>query len=129
MTEQKEGRANFKWVEVRPREDGRFDELVFRNIETVHFEMMDENHLWIGVYHNGDKETYHVNVSAKGKLKINHHGGETGTMLGLPNEWLMDYLYPRSQGRSWNDQALPYPHGSGGYCVCCDGSKPPEYPR
>lgn len=61
------------WVEERPNPDGSFDELVFKNVNTVHFEMMDDNQLWIGIYHNGDNQGYHVNVGARGKLRINHY--------------------------------------------------------
>jgi hypothetical protein len=40
------------------------DEIVVRDIDMVHFEMMDDGFLWCGIYHkNGQID--HFNISAK----------------------------------------------------------------
>lgn len=54
--------------EVRPDDAGEFDEIV-ANGYSVHFEMLDENCLWVG-FTRGDT-THHVTISARGKLKVN----------------------------------------------------------
>lgn len=60
-------------VSVRPEPDGAFDELlVYHEGECiVHAEMMDDNHLWIGIYPPGEKERrVCMRISARGKLTI-----------------------------------------------------------
>lgn len=60
-------------VEVRMDDDGKFDELVIQEdcASSVHFEMMDDNTLWIGLYPLGPKgNCVHVTVSARGKLSV-----------------------------------------------------------
>lgn len=56
-------------VTLRPDSIGRFDELLAEG--KIHFEMMDNNVLWIGIYPAGEEDCVHVTVSAKGHLKIN----------------------------------------------------------
>jgi hypothetical protein len=57
-------------LELRPREDGSFDELVGDNC-SVHFEMMDDKRLWVSV-RSGKKE-YHVWITSRGKLTVNSY--------------------------------------------------------
>jgi len=58
-------------VEVRFDSDGGFDELVIPEGCTVHFEMMDKNQLWVGLYPLGDRdECVHMMISCRGKLSV-----------------------------------------------------------
>lgn len=62
-------------IELRPDDKGNFDELVTtQGVEcAVHFEMMSDDCLWIGLYPKGEDrgDAVHVRVIAKGKkLKI-----------------------------------------------------------
>lgn len=57
-------------IELRPHEDGSFDELVLRhdNECVVHAEMMDKDCLWIGIYPVGEKKRRIVMwIRARGK--------------------------------------------------------------
>ena len=56
--------------EYRPKPNGKFDEFVARDCKYVHFEMMDDTLLWIGV-DDKDGNTHHFNISSPKKLKIN----------------------------------------------------------
>lgn len=59
-------------VEIRPNDDGSFDELVVRDAELVHAEMMDDDHMWIGIDTAGEPST-HVRFSVyvdKRKLRV-----------------------------------------------------------
>ena len=62
-------------VELRPDDRGSFDELVIMEDGEcrVHFEMMSDNTLWIGLYPKGETDCVHVTVGAKGKLSIVAH--------------------------------------------------------
>ena len=58
---------------MRPDDRGEFDELMLYDASgecIVHFEMMDDNQLWIGLSLPGTEDEIHVNISARGKLKI-----------------------------------------------------------
>ena len=60
-------------IELRPGPEGEFDELLTAEGVrcAVHFEMMDDKTLWIGLYLNGHPhDCVHVRVSSRGKLKI-----------------------------------------------------------
>lgn len=58
--------ARSEWV-VRPAE-GQFDEVVARNV-LVHFEMMSDNALWVGItLPNG--ETHHIIITTRGQLTV-----------------------------------------------------------
>lgn len=59
-------------VEVRYDSDGAFDELCCEKTD-VHFEMMDDKTLWIGLSFPGRKEEVHVTVSAAGRLSVSAH--------------------------------------------------------
>ncbi len=65
MTERKLG-----FLTERPRENGDFDELF--GVADVHFEVMDDGHLWIGLDQpDKGRGCVHVNIFAKkGKLII-----------------------------------------------------------
>jgi hypothetical protein len=56
-------------AEVRFDEKGKFDELCIDGCN-VHFEMMDDKTLWIGIRPLGRDEEVHVTVSAKGNLSV-----------------------------------------------------------
>lgn len=58
-------------AELRPDDNGKFDELVVSRCD-VHFEMMADETLWIGIYPKGAKRgaCIHVTVSACGKLSV-----------------------------------------------------------
>lgn len=64
-----------KKVELRPDQDGGFDELLLHDGKhcVIHAEMMDDNCLWIGIYPRGEK-TRQVAMwitAKKGKLVVN----------------------------------------------------------
>lgn len=58
-------------VELRPREDGSFDELLADNVKDIHAEMMSKNALWIGVYGDAGKRWSIWIRAEKGKLSVN----------------------------------------------------------
>lgn len=63
-------------IELRPRENGDFDELViWRNGECLlHAEMMDHNRLWIGIYPPGWEKRVVMWIDTKSqKLRVNSH--------------------------------------------------------
>lgn len=53
----------------RPLEDGRFDELVAYHPDLVHFEMMSNDHLWIGIT-QGKTTHWHINITCKGNMQV-----------------------------------------------------------
>lgn len=62
-------------MELRPRDNGSFDELVMYDKPggecIVHAEMMDKDCLWIGFYPPGEKDRRVVMwIRAKGKLFV-----------------------------------------------------------
>lgn len=54
-------------IEIRNDEKGGFDELIAK-AATIHFEMMDDNILWVGI-ETADQH-YALWISARGKLTI-----------------------------------------------------------
>lgn len=52
----------------RPADDGSFDELILEEAASCHFEMLDDNVLWVGIK-AGDKH-YVMTISARGRLKV-----------------------------------------------------------
>ena len=60
-------------VELRPDEDGKFDELILRDGQDciVHAEMMSDKSLWIGIYPRGEKQRrVCLWIRSNGKLKV-----------------------------------------------------------
>jgi hypothetical protein len=60
-------------IELRPREDGSFDELLMYDDKgrcLVHFETMSGTCLWGAFYPKGDRERVVIWINAKGKLRI-----------------------------------------------------------
>lgn len=55
-------------IELRPDESGVFDELIATGAD-VHFEMMDDNAIWVSIEAGGKR--YAVWISARGKLSVN----------------------------------------------------------
>ena len=53
------------------------DEIVLRNVETLHYEVMEEGrHVWIGIYTN-DGKIYHMNIGCHNdKLNV-YYSDET----------------------------------------------------
>lgn len=51
----------------RPRDDGSFDELILKEAN-CHFEMLDNNQLWVGIDAGGKR--YVMVITARGKLGI-----------------------------------------------------------
>ena len=56
-------------VEVRFDDDGKFDELC-TDACGIHFEMMDNKTLWIGLTIPGQDDEVHVTVSSRGNLSV-----------------------------------------------------------
>lgn len=65
------------WTDVRPDEDGRFDELTCRDVEEVHVEMLDNGICWIAIYGAGGHVTLHLQAKKRIQVSVEHHH-ETG---------------------------------------------------
>lgn len=61
------------WIELRPDDsppkghDGypAMDEIVAKNVD-IHFERMDKDHVWVGIYKAGSNERIVVSLRARG---------------------------------------------------------------
>ena len=49
--------------------NGKLDEVVITNVESVHLEYMDRDELWIGIYINGKEFPAHVNIGSTGEIE------------------------------------------------------------
>lgn len=61
---------NRDWIEIRPDHKGNFDEIVARNVDLVHLEMMDDNCLWIRLDKGHDAQVVWIGVRGRSKLHI-----------------------------------------------------------
>ena len=66
-------------IDVRPTAEGTFDEIVAKNAEMVHLEMLSPESLYIGIYGGGDRMVQ-VWVNAVAALSVEHsaEGVEAG---------------------------------------------------
>lgn len=74
-----DARPKRKWAtELRPNADGSFDEFVVEG--QVHFEMMDDNHLWVGIY------PHDVPFDCRWTLDISIEGGKLSVVADYDGE-------------------------------------------
>lgn len=62
-------------IEIRPKEDGKFDEVVARDVFYLHIETMAKGHLWLGF--DCDGKAWHLDVFIK-KGKLAYHFRDDG---------------------------------------------------
>jgi hypothetical protein len=52
------------------------DEFVLEDIQMVHYEVMNENSIWIGIYANNGK-IYHLNIGTKDGKLMSYYSDES----------------------------------------------------